>query len=246
MTMKYSFCLKRLTAKIISFLLCGLCFAAETKTSNTDWIVAAEQFVSTQKKTDSISNALTVDIPTRILEKLDNSLFRNIPSDESFERENYTLKNERLSLFLQLSNAVKKRDALVLENYTDRELKSKIADEEKKIQEIKDKIDENLEQQKEIKDKLLIREEDGNYSDSPVLNEKKVYSDDNSGKLKKTFDEYRTFFKNVFEDDEEEIIERIKPYSGGSGGSSLYSRSEALKMLIMKAKSLKMKCFLRK
>ena len=229
MTTKYSFCLKRLTAKIISFLLCGLCFAAETKTNNTDWIVAAEQFVSTQKKTDSISNALTIDIPTRILDKLDNSLFRNIPSDESFERENYTLKNDRLSLFLQLSNAVKKRDTLVLENYTERELKNKIADEEKKIQEIKDKIDENLKQQKEIKDKLLLREGNGDYSDAPVLNERKVYSDTNSGKLKKTFDEYKTFFKNVFEDDEEEIIERIKPYGGGSGSSSLYSRSEALK-----------------
>ena len=114
MMMKYSFCLKKLTAKIIIFLICGLCFAAETKASNTNWVVAAEQFVSTQKKSDSISNALITDIPIRILEKLDNSLFRNIPSDESFERETYTLKNDRLSLFLQLSNAIKKEMLLYL------------------------------------------------------------------------------------------------------------------------------------
>ena len=217
MTKRYSFSLKKLTVSIIIFLFGVLCFAAE----NTNWIVAAEQFESTQNKTDSISNALVVDIPGRILEKLDNALYREIPSDESYERETYKLKNDRLSLFLQLSNAIKKRDALVLENYNERELKTKIADEEKKIQEIKDKIDENIEQQKEIKDKL--------FSQGSADNSKKeVYREENAGKLRKTFDEYKTFFKNVFEDEEEHIIEKITPYSGGSGGSGLYSRSTAL------------------
>ena len=229
MMMKYSFCLKKLTAKIIIFLICGLCFAAETKASNTNWVVAAEQFVSTQKKSDSISNALITDIPIRILEKLDNSLFRNIPSDESFERETYTLKNDRLSLFLQLSNAIKKRDALVLENYTERELKAKIAEEEKKIQEIKDKIDENLKQQKEIRDKLFSGDESGNTSEKKSENEKKVYSDNGAGRLKKTVDEYKTFFKNVFEDEKEEIIEKIIPYGAGSNSISLYTRPDSIK-----------------
>ena len=218
MTKKCSFSLRKLTVSIIVFLFGVAGFAAD---NNTNWIVAAEQFESTQNKTDSISNALVVDIPGRILEKLGNSLFREIPSDESYERETYKLKNDRLSLFLQLSTAIKKRDALVLENYTERELKSKIAEEEKKIQEIKDKIDENIEQQKEIKDKLL--------SHGTVENTKKVvYTDENAGKLRKTIDEYKTFFKNVFEEEEEQIVEKITPYSGGSGSSGIYTRSTAL------------------
>ncbi len=229
MTTKYSFCLKKLTASLIIFLFCGVCFAAQTTTSNTNWIIAAEQFASTQKKADPISNALTIDIPNRILEKLDNSLFREIPSDESYERETNKLKNDRLSLFLQLSNAVKKRDALVLENYTERELKTKIAAEEKTIQEIKDKIDENLKQQKEIRDKLLSNNDSG--KDTDRQSQGKNTSEKKDGKLNRTFEEYKTFFKNVFEDEEEVIIEKITPYTGGSsnsGGTGFYTRSSAL------------------
>ena len=230
MTMKYSFCLKKLTVSLISFLFYGLCFAAQTTISNPNWVIAAEQFVSTQKKEDSISNALTLDIPNRILEKLDNSLFREIPSDENYERETNKLKNDRLSLFLQLSNAVKKRDALVLENYTERELKTKIAAEEKTIQEIKDKIDENLKQQKEIRDKLLVDKDSGEESKKQTQNNKSN-SGKKSGILNRTFEEYKTFFKNVFEEEEEVIVEKITPYTGGSsssGGTGFYTRSAAL------------------
>ena len=72
MTKKCSFSLRKLTVSIIVFLFGVAGFAAD---NNTNWIVAAEQFESTQNKTDSISNALVVDIPGRILEKLGNSLF---------------------------------------------------------------------------------------------------------------------------------------------------------------------------
>ena len=225
MTTKYSFCLKKLTASLIIFLFCGLCFAAQTTTSNSNWIIAAEPFVSVQKKNDSISNALLSDIPVRILNKLGDSLFRTIPADENYERQAYQLKNDRLSLFLQLSSAIKKRDGLVLENYSARELKSKISDEEKKIQEIKDKIDENLEKQKELVEKYL-------HTDPKSTPEKRTSStDENTGFFKRTAAEYKTFFKNVFEEEEENIIEKISVYNSSATSSSagLYERTDTLK-----------------
>lgn len=219
MTKKCSFLTKKLTVSVI-ILMCSICFAAEqSKTSK--WVIAAEQFVSTQNKDDSISNTLVSVIPIEILDKLGNSLYRTVSADESYERKTYNLKNERISLFLQLSNQIKKRDALFLENYSQKELKKHLEDEEKKIQEIKDKLEENLLEQKNIKEELL-------FSQDNQKQQKNVIVDEKEDKFKKTYEEYKSFFKSVFTNDNEEIIEKISIYgqNDSNGDTKLYKTPE--------------------
>ena len=75
-------------------------------------------------------------------------MYRSLPQDEKNTRELYQLRQERNSLFLQLSSEVKKRDSLFLEKYTQSELNRKIADADKKVDEIKKKLSDNLNLQK--------------------------------------------------------------------------------------------------
>lgn len=223
MTKKCSFLTKKLTVSVI-ILMCSICFAAE-QSKNSNWVIAAEQFVSTQNKNDSISNTLVSVIPTEILDKLGSSLYRTVTADEAYERQTYNLKNERISLFLQLSNQMKKRDAVFLENYSQKELKKRLEEEDKKIQELKDKIDANLLEQKTIKEELLSSTENQENKKQA----QNIGVDENEGKLKKTYEEYKAFFKNVFINDKEEIIEKISIYGqdDSSGEIKLYKTPES-------------------
>ena len=123
--------------------------------SEKKWIVAAEKFSITRntEEVDSVKSSVQEMLPERIVENLSSSSYRTILSDEELDRTLYSLKNERISLFLQLSSAVRTRDAVFLNNYSDRQLKAALKDEEKKINEIQKKIDDNLLLQKEAEEK---------------------------------------------------------------------------------------------
>lgn len=112
--------------------------------SQSEWVIAAQKFTFTRNQTDSVAEGMATMFPSRILEKLSSNMYRNISLEEDAERELYKLRQERNSLFLQLSSEVKKRDSLFLEKDNQTELNRKIADEDAKIKEIKDKLKKNL------------------------------------------------------------------------------------------------------
>lgn len=93
---------------------------------------------------DAVNSKTAELIPADILEKIGSSIVRNVYPDEQFERTKYKLRTERQSLFLQLSAEYKRRDSLVLSNYSDFKLKVAINESQKKIKDIQKKIDENL------------------------------------------------------------------------------------------------------
>ncbi len=136
----------RLTFTFLLIFSCGLFAATNTQ---TDWTVGAQKFSFTRNQSDFVSEGVAQMFPTRILEKLSSGLYRNVTEDEKLERELYKIKQDNRSLFLQLSAEVKKRDSLVTQNYSARELEKKIAEEDKKIKDIKDKLADNLEKQKQ-------------------------------------------------------------------------------------------------
>ena len=133
---------------VFTFLLVfsSALFAATTQ---TDWTVGAQEFSFTRNQSDSVSQGIARMFPVRILEKLSSGLYRNVTQEELLARELYKINQDNNSLFLQLSAAVKKRDSLVTQNYSARELEKKIAEENKKIKEIKDKLAANIQRQKQ-------------------------------------------------------------------------------------------------
>lgn len=139
----------KLTLTLIFFLFSNCLFAAGTQ---AEWIIAAQKFSFTRNQTGSVADGLAVTLPSLILEKLSSSMYRNPDLDEKTDRELYKLKQERNSLFLQLSGEVKKRDSLFLEKYSQSELNRKINDADKKIMEVKSKLDENLKAEQNLKD----------------------------------------------------------------------------------------------
>lgn len=115
----------------------------------TSWVIAAQKFIYSRGQTkNAVTSKIEETIPSDILEKISSSIERNILPDERFERDNYKLRTERQSLYLQLSSEYKKRDSLVLNNYSDLRMKSEIKNEEKKILQIQEKLEKNIAEQK--------------------------------------------------------------------------------------------------
>lgn len=116
-----------------------------------NWVIAAEKFTMAKgQKSNSVTEGFTETIPVSIMEQLCKTIERNVLPDEKLERDKYKLRKDRQSLYLQLSSEYKKRDALVLNDYSDAMLKSKIKEENKAIKNIQDKIDSNLEEVKKL------------------------------------------------------------------------------------------------
>ena len=157
-------------------LFSGFVLAAQV--SQTEWTVGAQRFTFTRNQSDSVSLGLAQMLPTRILEKLSSGLYRNISEDEKLERELYKIKQDNKSLFLQLSAEVKKRDSLIIQNYSDRELAKKIAEADKKIQDIKDKLASNIARQKEteMNSRESIAKDTAEVSEKIVLYKKDIGS----------------------------------------------------------------------
>ena len=213
MMKKYSFLNKKLFSALIIFFLVSNFFSAADK-STASWVLAAEKFTYTNKNVDSLYDAIASLLPTRILGSTGSNLFRTVYVDESYERNIYSLKNERSSLFLQLSGEIKKRDALVLSNYDRHKLKTELKKEDEKINEIKKKLDENITKQKEENELLEKFMESGQE-----INEKTPESE---------LEKYANFFKNfIYEKQDQAIIEEISFYKNDI--SSLYEAGNEAK-----------------
>lgn len=174
---------------VVLFLLFSCSFLSAQE--NKKWVIAAEKFeYSKGQNAGAVADATAEMLPARILEQLGQRLVRSVTPDERLERFAADSRKERMSLFLQLSSAYKKRDSVVLNNYSPYELKKAIATEEKNIQAIQDKIDENLSKLKneeEKTEKLKTRK------DQAIKNEK--LSDSELFK-------YSSLVKNLFVKDE--------------------------------------------
>jgi hypothetical protein len=127
------------------FLLCIFC--APFCAAAADWILAASPFEVNSYSTVKASEREAANLlPSLILDQFSSGFIRTIPLSETQARELATLKKAQQALFLQLTAAVKKRDAVVLENRNPRTVTKKIAVEEKKIAEIKEKLDQNMQE----------------------------------------------------------------------------------------------------
>lgn len=124
---------------VIMFVTVGLLSFGE------DWVLAGEKFKYTQHASvSSAQNEMASSLPKLILEQI-SSFSKRVPSaQELHDRKQESLLQERLSLFLQLSAAVKKRDALFLTQTDSHKLKNEIEEQKIKISEIEKKISENL------------------------------------------------------------------------------------------------------
>ena len=66
------------------------------------WTVAADKFkYSRGQNEDTVTASIAETLPAEILEKLSQSIKRNVMPDEQYDRTLYKLKTERQSLYLQ-------------------------------------------------------------------------------------------------------------------------------------------------
>lgn len=161
------------------------------------WVIAAQKFIYARGQTkNAVTSNIEETIPINILEKISRSLERNIMPNERFERENYKLRTERQSLYLQLSSEYKKRDSLVLNNYSDMRMKSELKAEEKKIKQIQEKLEKNIAEQKEKYEKaeaqMHMAAGEVDDDDNVELNEAELV---------------KNLIKNIFEQSEDLITE---------------------------------------
>lgn len=179
--------------------------------ADTDkWMLGACRFVFVKGQTnDSVTTNMSEMIPLEILSKLSTSLERSIMPDESFERKRFKLRTERQSLYLQLSAEYKKRDALVLQNYSNIQMKTELKKQDKKIKDIQKKLEENIaslkkeEEKAEQEMKLLTGAAGTDEDDTKVLSEKELL---------------KNLFKNIF-DKEQSLFteEKIAFYQDNEG-----------------------------
>ena len=191
MTTKYK--ILRGFAAVLIFLF----FSTAAVSESYVWTVGAEKFkYSKGQKEDAVTSSIAETIPSEILEKLSNSIKRNVMPDEQYERTAYKLRTERQSLYLQLTSEYKKRDSIVINTISDSKLKAGIKAEEKKIAEIEEKINKNIEKQKQ---ELNETERRMNYISSGLYLEEQ--------KEKNEIDLYRDLFKNIFVKEESYLTE---------------------------------------
>lgn len=182
MTTKY----KNLRTAFLIFL-CSLSFPLFCESGK--WTIAAQKFKYARGQTEgAVQSGMAEMLPSAILENLNRSLQRNVMPDEQLERSLYKLRTDRQSLYLQLSSEYKKRDALVLTNYSDSKLKSALQAEQKKITEIQDKIDANLEE-------LKTQTQDAETKMDAIAHG--IYVTDEKTELSE-LDKFARLFKNIF------------------------------------------------
>ncbi len=200
-------------------LLCSSCLCLPLFSESGKWVIAAQKFTAdagTQK--DAVNDTTAELLPSDILEKIGTSVVRNVFPEEQFERTKYKLRTERQSLFLQLAAEYKKRDSLVLSNYSDFKLKSALSDSNKKIKDIQKKIDVNLES--------LKKAEEENQKKMADVEAGNVYDENQDSELLR----FKNLFKNIFKKDESLIQkEQIAFYKDNF--TELYRPSEDIKDL---------------
>lgn len=185
---------------------------------NPKWTIASQKFGFAKGQSDSsVNRALGETIPVFILEKINKNLERNVLPDEVYSRKSKELLNTRQSLFLQLSSAYQKRDALLLENISQNALEKKIKEEEKNIKEIQKKIDDNLQEQNE----LILKTE---------TQLEQIHSNDFSNNNNSEFELYKKLFKNIFKN-EESLIKKEQIVFYQNDYSVFYEPSEKTKQM---------------
>lgn len=192
MTKKY----KKLRAVVLVFTFLWVSFSPLFG-EDGKWVIAAQKFIYARGQTkNAVTSNIEETIPINILEKISRSLERNIMPNERFERENYKLRTERQSLYLQLSSEYKKRDSLVLNNYSDMRMKSELKAAEKKIKQIQEKLEKNIAEQKEKYEKaeaqMHLAAGEVDDDDNVELNEAELV---------------KNLIKNIFEQSEDLITE---------------------------------------
>lgn len=192
MTKKY----KKLRAVVLVFTFLWASFSP-LFSEDEKWVIAAQKFIYARGQTkNAVTSNIEETIPINILEKISRSLERNIMPNERFERENYKLRTERQSLYLQLSSEYKKRDSLVLNNYSDMRMKSELKAAEKKIKQIQEKLEKNIAEQKEKYEKaeaqMHLAAGEVDDDDNVELNEAELV---------------KNLIKNIFEQSEDLITE---------------------------------------
>ena len=192
MTKKY----KKLRAVVLVFTFLWTSFSPLFG-EDGKWVIAAQKFIYARGQTkNAVTSNIEETIPINILEKISRSLERNIMPNERFERENYKLRTERQSLYLQLSSEYKKRDSLVLNNYSDMRMKSELKAAEKKIKQIQEKLEKNIAEQKEKYEKaeaqMHLAAGEFDDDDNVELNEAELV---------------KNLIKNIFEQSEDLITE---------------------------------------
>ncbi len=191
-----------------TFIFLFLFISQSAFSSGYVWTVAAEKFnYSRGQNEDSVTSSIAESLPLEILEKMSQSIKRNILPDEQYERASYKLRTERQSLYLQLSSEYKKRDSIVLNNYSQSKLEAEIKAQEKKIAEIEEKIQKNIEsQKKELEDSELKMAYivSGQYAEDL--------------QKKKEMDRIKELFHNIFVKEESYITEEnVSLYKKDSG-----------------------------
>ena len=210
MTTKY----KKLRAVVFSIVFL-MSFSVPLFCDTTKWVIGAQKFIYARGQTkNAVTSNIEDTIPSDILEKISTSIERNIMPDERFERDNYKLKTERQSLYLQLSSEYKKRDSLVLNNYSDMLLKSEIKSEEKKILQIQEKLEKNIAEQKkkaaEAELEMKLVEGNGDFDDDREVNEatlvknlvKNIFKKGQTLITEENISFYRDDVKNLFKPSE--------------------------------------------
>lgn len=202
---------------LIFFLLLFFSFNSVITAEEKKWVLGAEAFsLSRGQKESAVTKNLSENLPASIMEKLNDSQFRNVLPSEQLARTREKLSTERKSLFLQLSSAHKKRDAIFLNDYSDAKLKRKLKEENKNIKTIENSLKTNLESLKEAEENAQAKEEA-----SIALTEKKE-SQENE------FSKFSGLIKNIFKREENIIsLEKISFYKDDV--YSLFKASEAAK-----------------
>lgn len=195
---------KKIIFSFFAFVCCAaFCFAAD---SEKKWTLAAEKFVLTQKKSDKALDSVCSSMPSLILENFAENMERMPRSRENLDRALYDLQKNRLSLFIQLSKEVQTRDAVFLNNYSARKLKSKLKEQDKKIENIKKQLSENLN---------LVEEEKLKYSAQIEVDQMREKHID-EGKVvdeEKKENKFASFFKGMMTNRSDEfIVENVALY----------------------------------
>ncbi|MDD6294744.1 MAG: hypothetical protein PUA64_02040 [Treponema sp.] len=133
---------------------------ASDSVKENSWVLAAMPFSFDKSDFGSEDFASVAEsIPRLVLEQISSDAQRLTAEREILNRQLNELKKERLSLFLELSKAVKVRDAIALENLSEKALKKNLKAQQEKIDGLHKKISDNL---LDNAGKTLEKEEDKN------------------------------------------------------------------------------------
>lgn len=156
-----------LTKRFRVILLCAAAFLVSAPVFSGDWVLAAQAFsvAHRQQAPESVVKASEV-LPQLMLEQVSSNKTRVLPPGETLDRNLDSLLTERLSLFLQLSKAVKERDSLVVSKKSPRELEKALVSADDAVREIQEKIEENLRKADEASGGK-VADEEGRDGDGP-------------------------------------------------------------------------------